>query len=88
MKSHKSYKNFEEGSLSYPGIKAMAERSKEIEVKYLDINWKPNSMSVESWLAAVIQYEVDYLDGKVFLDYISPTKRKMPLKKMEKHIKK
>ena len=78
---------FEEGSLSYPGIKAMVERPKEIEVEYLDINGKPNSMSAEGWLATVIQHEVDYLDGKIFLDYVSPMKRKMLLKKMEKHIK-
>lgn len=78
---------FEEGSLSYPGIKAMVERPKKIEIEYLDINGKPNSMRAEGWLATVIQHEVDYLDGKVFLDYVSPMKRKMLLKKMEKHIK-
>ncbi|MEM6338497.1 MAG: peptide deformylase [Pseudomonadota bacterium] len=78
---------FEEGSLSYPGIKAMVERPKEIEIEYLDIAGKHNSMRAEGWLSTVIQHEVDYLDGKVFLDYISPMKRKMLLKKMEKYIK-
>ena len=44
-------------------------------------------MSAEGWFATVIQHEVDYLDCKIFLDYVSPMKRKMLLKKMEKHIK-
>lgn len=78
---------FEEGSLSYPGIKAIVKRPKEIKVKYLDGNGESNFMNAEGWLATVIQHEVDYLDGKIFLDYVSPIKRKMLLKKMEKHIK-
>ena len=78
---------FEEGSLSYPGIKVMVKRPKEIKVEYLDGNGEFNSMNAEGWLATVIQHEVDYLDGKIFLDYVSPIKRKMLLKKMEKHIK-
>ncbi len=78
---------FEEGSLSYPGIKAMVKRPKEIKVEYLDGNGEFNSMNAEGWLATVIQHEVDYLDGKIFLDYVSPIKRKMLLKKMEKRIK-
>lgn len=78
---------FEEGSLSYPGIRAMIERPKEIEVEYMDGNGESHSMNAKGWIATVIQHEIDYLDGKIFLDYVSPMKRKMLLKKMEKYIK-
>ncbi len=81
----KTMQRFEEGSLSYPGIKAYIERPAEISVDYMDSAGDLHSMNAEGWLATVIQHEIDYLDGKIFLDYISPLKRKILLKKMQKH---
>jgi peptide deformylase len=75
---------FEEGSLSYPGIRAKITRPKHIEVEYLDYNGEKQSLKASGWLATVIQHELDYLDGKVFLDYLSPLKRNTLLKKMQK----
>lgn len=77
---------FEEGSLSYPGIRAKIDRPREIKVEYMDNNEELSSMSADGWLATVIQHEIDYLDGRIFLDYVSPIKRKILLKKMRKHI--
>ena len=75
---------FEEGSLSFPGIAAKVTRPKAIKVSYLDIDGKHQEMEAEGGLATVIQHEVDYLNGIVFLDHISRLKRDSLLKKMKK----
>ncbi|WP_417319197.1 peptide deformylase [Emcibacter sp.] len=78
---------FEEGSLSYPGISAEVTRPKKITVNYLDEEGAEQTLAAEGWLATVIQHEVDYLDGVVYLDYLSQMKRNMLLKKMKKYKK-
>ena len=75
---------FEEGSLSYPSISAEVTRPKQITVTYLDAQGAEQTLRAEGWLATVIQHEVDYLDGVIYLDYLSPVKRNMLLKKMKK----
>jgi len=75
---------FEEGSISYPGIKAKITRPKHIEIQYLDYYGRKQLLKASDWLSTVIQHELDYLDGKVFLDYLSPLKRNILLKKMQK----
>jgi peptide deformylase len=77
----------EEASLCFVGISAPVKRPYGIRVRFLDIEGKPQEMSAEGLLASVIQHEMDYLDGKTFLDHISRLKRDMLLKKMHKHIK-
>jgi len=79
---------FEEASLSFPGISAKITRPKKIKVKYLDEQGKEQSKEAEGFLATLIQHEIDYLDGVVFLDYLSKLKRERLLKKMDKHMKK
>lgn len=78
---------FEESSLSFPGIAAQIVRPKAIKLTYLDYEGKKQDLEAEGFLATVIQHEVDYLDGKVFLDYLSKLKRDTLLKKMHKYIK-
>ena len=51
-------------------------------------NGKVQELKAEGFLSAVIQHEVDYLDGITFLDYLSNMKRDMLLRKVKKHIKK
>ncbi len=75
---------FEEASLCYPGIGADITRPKSIEVTFLDINGKEQKLSAEGWLSQVIQHEVDYLEGKVYLDFLKPMKRQLVMKKMQK----
>lgn len=75
---------FEEGSLSFPGISAKITRPQTIHVTWLDPEGKVQTMEATGFLATVIQHEMDYLDGRTYLDHLSPVKRKMLLKKMEK----
>lgn len=78
---------FEEGSLCFPTISAMITRSKNIEVKYLDEENNVQQRAFTGFLSTVIQHEIDYLNGKIFLDYLTPLKRNMLIKKMQKNIK-
>jgi len=78
---------FEERSLCFPGIAAEVTRPKAIRLSYLDYDGKSCELEAEGFLATVIQHEVDYLDGKIFLDYLSKLKRDTLLKRMEKHMK-
>jgi peptide deformylase len=83
----KEMQTFEEGSLSYPGIRVYVERPNEITVDYTDLEGEQHSLDSEGWLATVIQHEIDYLDGKIFLDYVSPIRRRILLNKMQKSLK-
>lgn len=78
---------FEEASLSFPGISANITRPRAIKLSFLDYNGVPQELEAEGYFATVIQHEVDYLEGKVYLDYLSPLKRDMLMKKMQKFIK-
>lgn len=75
----------QEGSLSYPGIYAQIPRAKEIKVKYLDINGQQQIIKAKGLMARVIMHETDYLNGIVFLDYLSKLKRDLLLKKLKKN---
>ena len=75
---------FMEGSISFPGIQAKIERPKYIEVEYYTEGGEQKYLKADGMLARVIQHEIDYLNGKVFLDYLSPTKRKLLLLKIRK----
>lgn len=78
---------FKEASLCFPGISAEITRPRSIIVTYLDPQGAAQKLECEGFLATVIQHEVDYLDGVVFLDYLSKMKRDLLLAKMAKHIK-
>lgn len=78
---------FKEASLSFPGISAEITRPKTIKLNYLDYEGKENELEASGFFATVIQHEVDYLNGKVFLDYLSKFKRDNLLSKMLKYIK-
>lgn len=76
---------FTEASLSFPGISAEITRPKSIKVRYLDCEGCAQELEAEGWLAQVIQHEVDYLDGKTYLDHLSATKRNMLMRKYKKN---
>lgn len=78
----------EEASLCFPGIYAKITRPRQVKVKYLDYDNQPQEMEAEALLSSCIQHEIDYLDGKVFLDYLTPMKRDVLLRKMKKALKK
>lgn len=74
----------EEASLCFPGIRVEIERPERIEITYQDIDGKRHELAAEDWLATVIQHEMEYLDGKTFLDNVSKLKRDRLIKKMVK----
>ncbi len=74
----------EEGCLSVPGIYAKVQRANKIEVQAQNIKGEQFTMQAQELLAVCIQHECDHLKGIVFLDHLSPLKRKMALKKLAK----
>jgi len=74
----------EEGCLSVPGIYAKVERAETITVRALDRDGQAFELDAEGLLAVCIQHEMDHLDGKLFVDYLSPLKRQRVKKKLEK----
>lgn len=74
----------EEGCLSIPGIRELVERPSSVVVEAVDIDGKAVRMEAEGFLARVLQHEVDHLNGVLFLDHLSPIKRRMALAKWRK----
>lgn len=65
----------EEGCLSVPGIYDKVERAERVTVRYLDLEGKEQTLSADGLLAVCIQHELDHLNGKVFVDYLSQLKQ-------------
>ncbi len=65
----------EEGCLSVPGYYEEVERADHIRVRYQDRNGDEMETEMEGLLAVVVQHEIDHLDGKLFVDYLSEAKR-------------
>ena len=77
----------QEGCLSVPGYYADVERYSKVTVKALNREGKEITVESDEFLAIVMQHEIDHLSGKLFIDYLSPLKKKMALKKVKKTIK-
>ena len=75
---------YQEGCLSVPNIFADVTRANEITVRALDRHGQSFEMHVDGLLAVCIQHEMDHLEGKLFVDYLSPLKREMVRKKLAK----
>lgn len=73
-----------EGCLSVPEQRVKVSRSFSVKVEYLDYHNKPQTLEATSWLARAIQHEVDHLNGKTLLDYLSSLKRDVVLRKLVK----
>ena len=74
----------EEGCLSIPDIYGDVNRSLTVTVRALDENGQARQITASGLLARCILHEIDHLDGKLFIDYLSPLKRKSALAKWEK----
>lgn len=75
---------YQEGCLSFPGIYADVDRALHVKVAAQDVDGKEFVLDVQGSLAVCIQHEMDHLVGKLFVDYLSPLKRTLLLKRMEK----
>ena len=74
----------EEGCLSVPGVYEMVQRADQVRLRALDRNGQSFEMQAGGLLAVCIQHEIDHLDGKLFVDYLSQLKRTRIRKKLEK----
>ena len=75
---------YDEGCLSVPGFYETVNRPQEVEVSALDREGQPFTRKLEGLLAICLQHEIDHLDGKLFVDYLSALKRTRIRKKLEK----
>jgi len=77
----------EEGCLSFPGIYFEVERPEIVTVQAIDLNGKEFTFEVDGLAARCVLHEKDHIDGKVFIEYLSPLKRELIKKKIGKKIK-
>ena len=75
---------YEEGCLSVPGFYEKVQRPARVRIKALDRDGNPFEEEADELLATCIQHEIDHLDGKLFVDYVSRLKRDRIKKKLEK----
>lgn len=68
---------YEEGCLSFPGIHEKVNRPSKVRVSWLDENFREHDEWFEGFPARVLQHEIDHLDGKCFIDRMSPLRRQM-----------
>jgi peptide deformylase len=74
----------EEGCLSIPDFRVEIERPASLVLGYIDREGKPQELKAEGLLATAIQHEVDHLNGKLIIDFLSRLKRDMVVKKFKK----
>jgi peptide deformylase len=74
---------FSEGCLSIPEIREDVNRLSKINIKYLDENFAEHEESYDGILARIIQHEYDHIEGKLFIDKISPIKKRLIAKKLD-----
>lgn len=77
----------EEGCLSVPGIYAEVSRAEKVRVRAFDRNGEAFEEDLDGMHAICLQHEMDHLEGKLFIDYLSPLKRRRVTKKLEKQRK-
>jgi len=74
----------EEGCLSVPGFYEKVKRAEHVVVRALGRDGKPFEMAADGLLAVCVQHEIDHLDGKLFVDYLSELKRQLIRRRLEK----
>jgi peptide deformylase len=77
----------EEGCLSVPGYFEEVERADHVKVRYLDRDGNEQVSEFEDLLAVCVQHEIDHLDGRLFVDYLSEVKRQRIRKRIEKGLR-
>jgi peptide deformylase len=76
--------NYDEGCLSVPGQRAQVERPSKVKIRFLDENNKQQELEGDDILARCIQHEIDHLDGKLYIDYLTPLKKQLLVKKAQR----
>ena len=68
---------FEEGCLSIPNIREKISRKQQLRIRYYDENWNPHEETYDGMKARIIQHEYDHIEGKMFVDYLTPLKKRL-----------
>jgi peptide deformylase len=68
---------YEEGCLSLPGIREEVKRQAKLRIRFFDENWQEHETEFEGLRARVIQHEYDHIEGKLFIDHLSPLRRRL-----------
>ncbi len=68
---------FEEGCLSIPDVSEFVARPERVRLRFLDRHFQPHEVDADDLLARVVQHELDHLDGVLFIDYLSPLRKRM-----------
>jgi peptide deformylase len=69
--------SFEEGCLSIPTIREEILRKEKLRIRYFDENWDLHEEEYNGMKARIIQHEYDHIEGKLFIDYLTPLKKRM-----------
>ncbi len=80
----KTMRTHEEGCLSIPDVNVEIERPADVTVRYVDRDGAAQELTADGFLATVIQHEVDHLDGKLIIDFLSRLRRDMIIRKFKK----
>ncbi len=80
--------DIEEGCLSVPGIYELVERAERVKVRAYDQNGNALTLEAQGMLAVCIQHEMDHLQGKVFVEYLSPLKQQRIRARLAKQVRK
>lgn len=68
---------YEEGCLSIPNIREDVERRKKVRLRYVNEDWVPHEDIFDALKARIVQHEYDHLEGKLFIDYLTPLKKRL-----------
>jgi peptide deformylase len=68
---------FEEGCLSIPNIREKISRKEKLKIRYYDEDWNVHEESYNGMKARIIQHEYDHIEGKLFVDYLTPLKKRL-----------
>lgn len=79
--------DYQEGCLSVPGVYDTVKRAETVTVKALDRHGKAFEMIASDLLSECIQHEIDHMNGKLFIDMLSPLKRTMARRKLDKYLR-
>lgn len=69
--------DFEEGCLSIPNIRERVARKEQLRIHYFDENWNEHEETFDGMKARIIQHEYDHIEGKMFVDYLNPLKKRL-----------
>lgn len=74
---------YNEGCLSIPKVREDVQRQRNVHIRYMDENFVEHEATFSGITARVIQHEYDHIDGKLFIDYLSPLKKRLIKKKLD-----